>query len=154
MHIHHNDWVLIADGRKALFLVNKGDAELPNLETLRVMEQENPATSEQGTERPGRTHASAGTARSAYEQTDWHQIEETRFAKELAETLYTAAHKGRFKRLIVVAPPTALGDLRKAFHQEVRGRIAAEVNQDLTNMSIDRIEHHLAQLTSPHPEKT
>lgn len=153
MIIQHNDWVLLADGRKALFLVNKGDAELLNLEVIRVMEHENPSTHDQGTDRPGRVNASADIRRSAYQQTDWHQLEEARFAKDIAEALYKAAHQDRFRRLIVAAPPTALGDLRKAFHKEVSDRIAAELNQDLTNLTIDRVEQHMINISSNQSER-
>ena len=35
----HNIWVLIADGEKALFLRNEGDAEYPNLQVVREMHE-------------------------------------------------------------------------------------------------------------------
>ena len=62
--ISHNALVLIGDGRKALFLRNKGTAHQVRLEVEQIMEQDNPATREQGTDRPGRSVASVGTARS------------------------------------------------------------------------------------------
>ena len=77
------------------------------------------------------------------EETDWHRIEKERFAAEIAERLYKLAHRGAFKKLIVVAPPTVLGDMRKELHKEVRDRIVAEVPKTLTNHPIDEIEKHL-----------
>ncbi|MGO4843498.1 host attachment protein, partial [Rhizobiaceae sp. 2RAB30] len=47
-------WVLVADGEKALFLKNSGDAVNPNLDVARKMNEENPPTREQGSDRPGR----------------------------------------------------------------------------------------------------
>lgn len=135
--------VFVGDGAKALFLRNKGDAELVNLVVERILEQENPATRDQGTDRPGRSFASAGTHRSAMEQTDWHQLAEDRFVGEVADALYKQAHAGRFDKLIVVAPPKVLGGLRKAFHKEVADRIAAEVPKDLTKHPLHDIEKHL-----------
>jgi protein required for attachment to host cells len=39
------------------------------------------------------------------------------------------------KALIVVAPPRTLGDLRRAFHADVKERIVAEIDKDLTKQS-------------------
>ena len=60
--ISHNALVLIGDGQKALFLRNKGTAQQVKLEVEQILEQDNPATREQGTDRPGRSVASVGTA--------------------------------------------------------------------------------------------
>jgi protein required for attachment to host cells len=142
--IDHDAWVMVGDGEKALFMRNEGDATYPNLEVLNVLEHENPSTREQGTDRPGRTHSSTGTARSAMQETNWHKLEKHRFAKEIADTLYTAAHKGRYSKLIIAAPPMTMGDLRKAFHKEVSQRVVAEISKDLTNMPPHEIERILA----------
>jgi protein required for attachment to host cells len=45
--------------------------------------------------------------------------------------------------LIVVAPPRTLADLRTAFHADVRARIVAEINKDLTKHPVGDIEKHL-----------
>ncbi len=47
-------WILIADGEKALFLVNAGDEMAYNFEVVRKEEQANPSTTEQATDAPGR----------------------------------------------------------------------------------------------------
>jgi protein required for attachment to host cells len=31
------------------------------------------------------------------QETNWHKLEKHRFAKEIADTLYQAAHKGRYR---------------------------------------------------------
>src|SRR6478609_1973831 len=85
--IPHNALVFVGDSRKALFLRNAGNPGALNFQTERVFEQESLSTAEQGTDAPGRTLASVGTARSAVEQTDWHDIEEKRFARAVAEKL-------------------------------------------------------------------
>ena len=46
--ISHNALVLIGDGQKALFLRNKGTAQQVKLEVEQILEQDNPATREQG----------------------------------------------------------------------------------------------------------
>jgi protein required for attachment to host cells len=141
--IDHDAWVMVGDGEKALFFRNEGDATYPNLEVIDVLKHENPSTREQGSDRPGRTHSSVGTARSAMQETNWHKLEKHRFAKEIADTLYQAAHKGRYQKLILTAPPMIMGDLRKALHKEVSSRVVAEVSKDLTNMPPHEIERVL-----------
>jgi protein required for attachment to host cells len=141
--IDHDAWVMVGDGEKALFFRNEGDARFPNLEVVDVLEHENPSTREQGTDRPGRSSSSVGTARSSMQETNWHKLEKHRFAKEIADTLYQAAHRGRYKKLILTAPPMIMGDLRKALHKEVSSRVVAEISKDLTNMPPHEIERVL-----------
>lgn len=136
--------VFVGDGRKARFLRNRGTRAKVDLVVERVIEQDNPPTREQGTDRPGRRHGSDSVSRSAIEETDWHQQAEQRFAAEIADELYRMGHSQKFVTLIVVAPPKMLGDLRAALHPEVVKRIIAEVPKDLTAVA----ERDLARMLS------
>jgi protein required for attachment to host cells len=142
--ISHNALVLIGDGQKALFLRNKGTAHKVRLEVEQILEQDNPATREQGTDRPGRSVSSVGSARSAVEEVDWHHIAKERFAGEIAEALYRHAHDNRFEKLVVIAPAKVLGNLRKAFHAAVTDRIVGEIPKELTSHPIPHIERLVA----------
>ncbi len=133
-------WVLVADGEKALFLRNDGDAQDPDLNVERIEEQDNPPTREQAANRRGRVMQSATHGRSAYDDTDWHEFEKERFAKDVAEILYKKAHQGAYDHLVVVAGPQVLGVLRDEYHQEVTDRIVAEIPKTLTGHPIDEIE--------------
>lgn len=53
--VAHNSLILVGDGRKALLLRNRGNAQRIDLVVGRIVEQDNPATREQGTDRPGRS---------------------------------------------------------------------------------------------------
>jgi len=141
--IEHDTWVMVGDGERALFFRNEGDAAHPKLEVISVLHHENPLTREQGTDRPGRSHSSTGARRSALDETDWHKLEKHRFAKEIAAALYSAAHSGRYSKLILAAPPMIMGDLRKALHKEVSDKVIAEVSKDLTKMPPHEIERVL-----------
>ena len=143
-NISHNALVLIGDGQKALFLRNKGTAHQVRLEVEHILEQDNPATREQGTDRPGRSISSVGTARSAVEGVDWHLIAKERFAGVIAEALYRHAHDNRFDKLVVIAPAKVLGNLRKAFHAEVTDKIVGEISKELTSHPITDIERLVA----------
>jgi protein required for attachment to host cells len=48
------------------------------------------------------------------------------------------------KALVVVAPPRTLADLRHAFGVDVKKRIIAEIDKDLTKHPIHEIEARLA----------
>lgn len=138
-------WVLIADGEKALFLVNQTDGEDPFLEVFREEEQENPANRDQAANHPGRFNDGPNVQRSAVQDTDWHQLAKDRFAGELAEILYKKAHQGAFERLVLVAPPHTLGELRQEIHKEVADRVVAEVPKTLTNHPLTEIETLVAR---------
>jgi protein required for attachment to host cells len=133
MLIPQDTLVLVGDGRKAMFLRNKGGAGHPDLFAERIMEHDNPPTREQGSDRPGRYSGPGGAPRSAVEQTDWHQQAEDRFAAAVAEVLYKKAHEHDFEQLIVVAPPRTLGTLRSVFRKELAQKVRAEVPKDLTS---------------------
>ncbi|RCS23459.1 host attachment protein [Phyllobacterium salinisoli] len=143
IRLEHDIWLLVADGEKALFLRNEGDAEYPNLEVVQKIHDENPPTREQGTDAPGRHADSTGPHKSSFEETDWHRIEKERFADQLAEWLYKLAHRDRFKKIVLVAPPPVLGTLRKELHKEVSARVAGEIPKTLTNHSVADIEQVL-----------
>lgn len=138
--LKHDGWVVVADGEKALFLRNVGDETYPNLEVFREMQQDNPPDREQGTDRPGRLNDAGPNHRSGVEETDWHEIGKERFAKNVSDRLYKWAHAGKFDKLVIVAPPRVLGDIRKELHQEVTSRLVGEVAKDLTNHPVDKIE--------------
>jgi protein required for attachment to host cells len=143
-HIHPQALILVGDGEKAIFLRNIGSLQQLKLTVERVLDQENPPTREQGTDRPGRSHSSDGNSRSAMEETDWHQLAEDRFAAQISQALYKLTRARRFDELIVVAPPKVLGELRDSFHKEVSARITAEIPKELTNHSLPEIEKLLA----------
>jgi protein required for attachment to host cells len=142
--VPYNSLVLVGDGQKALFLRNRGNAQHIDLIVERVLEQDNPATREQGTDRPGRRSTANLGTRSAMQEVDWHHIAKERFVHEIAEALYRQAHANLFKKLVIVAPPKVLGNLREAFHAEVLHRITAEIPKELTSHPVSEIERLVA----------
>lgn len=137
-------WVLVGDGRKALVLRNIGDDAFPNLKTIDVFnDAANPATSQLGTDRPGRTSYEGGR-HSALQQTDWHDIGEQRFAQHVAAALEARERDGAFASLIVVAPPRTLAELRRSFSDRLRAKVIREVDKDLTKHPIHEIEKLLS----------
>jgi protein required for attachment to host cells len=151
--IPRNALVMVADGERAVFLRNVGSPLQPQLTVENVVEQDNPATRELGTDRPTRgadfsanSSNNVGAPRSNIEQTDWHQQNEDRFAKGMAENLYQLAHAGRFDHLVIVAPPKVLGTLRQELHKEVLQRLVAEVPKEFAQASVATIQDELSRL--------
>jgi protein required for attachment to host cells len=148
MQVPHDAVVMVADGRKMLFLRNEGDAEFPNLQVeKKVVDKHNPDHNEQATDLAG---GAMGTRTSGaqwgagnMEEVDFHQLEEDRFAAEAAELLKERALRGEFESLIIVAPPRTLGELRKHYHTEVAERITAEIDKNLTGHTVPQIEEAL-----------
>lgn len=138
--LEHDIWVVVADGEKALFLRNEGDEKYPNLEVARELHENNPATHDQGTDRPGRFNDGPSVHRSAVQETDWHRIAKERFADEIAERLYKMAHRGDYRKVVLVAPPLVLGEMRKKLHKEVESKVVAEVPKTLTGHPVPEIE--------------
>ncbi|MGE5721998.1 MAG: host attachment family protein [Sphingomonadales bacterium] len=147
MHIRNNCCVLVTDGRKSLFFRNEGDARFPNLKALRKWEDENPADRDQKSDAPGRSFASPGGGgrRSAFTESDFHEVEESRFAARIADFLREQALAGGFDELIVVAPPRTLGELRKHYHREVERRVTAEIAKDLVKHPVSEIERLISR---------
>lgn len=142
-------WVLIADGEKALFLENAVDAQDPDLNVVRLEAQDNPSDREQSANRPGRMPDPGPGQRSALDDTDWHLLAKERFARDLADILYAKAHAGAFERIVLVAPPKTLGELRDALHKEVRDRVVGELAKDFTNHPLDEVETLLKREFDP-----
>jgi protein required for attachment to host cells len=135
--------VMVGDGRKALFLRNKGAQTHVELVAERVLEQADPPTREQGTDRPGRYRSASGP-KSAFEEVDWHQLAEDRFAAEIGGALNKLALENKFNHLILVAPPKVLGALRARLHKETAGRVVGEIAKDLTSHPIPDIARSLS----------
>lgn len=141
----HDALILIGDGRKALLLRNQGDEKFANLVTERVLENlESPENAENG-DRPGRVFPAAhASARSAVEGHDPHEAEAHRFAARAAHELEQVFRARATKAVVIAAPAKTLADLRHVLHGDVKSRILAEIDKDLTKMPVWEIEKHLA----------
>jgi protein required for attachment to host cells len=152
LRIASDDWVVVCDGRKALLTVNAGDAEYINLRVVEEHESKTPATRELGTDRPGRVQQSAGGSavgrggsRSGIEQTDWHDEAERAFLRTIAERINRAIADGEAKRIVIAAPPRALGALRPLFSAATNTALVGALDKDYVNLPLSEIEKHLKQ---------
>ena len=150
MALPNQTLVLVADGRKMLFLRNHGDQNQIDLRTEAHDEREDRKDSDIKTDAPGAIGQSAGySGRVAYEETDFHQQEEDLWVRDAAEQLKKRALSNDFEDLVIVAPPKALGVLRKDLHKEVERRILFTCNKEMTDRPIPDIEHLLIGEANP-----
>lgn len=143
----HKTWVVVANGTAARALANDGVGKGLVPDPALTMSIEDPPSRDLGTDRPGRVHDRFGPGRHAMEpKVDWHRQEKSRFAKAVAERLESAARDGAFDRLVLVAPPTAMGDLRAALGDRVRAMVTGEITKDLTHEPDAAIEGHVGEV--------
>jgi protein required for attachment to host cells len=153
MPLPHDALVLVADGRKMLFLRNHGDDNQIDLRTEAHDQREDHKDRELRTDAQGAAPHSAGAhgsgigaqggghvSRQTMEETDFHQQEEDRWVKEAADELKRRALRNDFEALAIIAPPKALGTLRKALHKEVERRIVCTVNKEMSGRPLPDIE--------------
>lgn len=68
------------------------------------------------------------------------------FAQDLSSWLEEAARADSFDRLVLIAAPRTLGDIRPYLHKSVQDRIVAEVNKELTKMNERQLEEELKDI--------
>jgi len=141
MPLPHDALVLVADGRKMLFFRNHGDENQIDLRTeahdaRRYQRKDRDIK----TDAPGTVKQSFGYGHSTYEEPDFQQQEEDRWIKDAADELKARVLRNDFDALAIVAPPKALGVLKKCLHKEVERRIVCTVDKEMTGRPIPDIE--------------
>jgi protein required for attachment to host cells len=140
-------WILIADGAHARLFVNAGVGK--GLEP--ALDQEfigvNLPSRDIASDRPGRTFDSVGPGRHAMQlPTDPHRYEKQAFARELAQRLDEARKEGRFDRIVVIASPETLGDLRASFSKPLLDAIHGELPKNLIKVSIHELPAYVSEV--------
>lgn len=142
-------WIVVADGQRARFLLNDGPGK--GLQPTGPQELTNPDSGKPtrglGTDKPGRAFADHSGTRSAMEpRADWHRQSKQIFAHHVAKAIDKAAQDAVFDRLVIVAPPATLGELRTSLGEAAAARIQGELAKDLTMFSVHDLAGHLADL--------
>jgi protein required for attachment to host cells len=149
MPLPHNALVLVADGRKMLFFRNHGDENQIDLRTESHDARQDRKERYFRTDAPGTVQQSFGYGHSTYEETDFKQQEEDRWIKDAADELKARVLRNDFDALAIVAPPKALGVLKKCLHKEVERRIIRTVNKEMSGRPVPDIEALLSSHTAP-----
>jgi protein required for attachment to host cells len=149
MAIPHGALVLVADGKKMLWLRNQGDSDLIDLRTESHDQRDDPMDREIKTDAPGTQGQRWGDGRPAMDEVDFHQQGEDRWIRDAAEEVNRRALSNDFDALAVIIPPTALGEFRKKLHKEAERRIVLTVNKEMTDRPIPDIEELLVGEGAP-----
>jgi len=140
-------WILIADGARARIFANLGPGKGMTLVEGGVLTTDHVPSRELSSDRPGRTFESANVLRHAIDPAqDPHRELKRAFAVRLAALIEERLAESDFDRLVLVAPPVTLGDLRAALSKPARERVSAELDNDLTNTPVEELPRHLASV--------
>lgn len=140
-------WILLADSSHARIYLNDGVGK--GLEPVADGTFDEPIlpTREISADKPGVSFSSAGEGRRSMQPaTDPNRQAKLTFAKRLTVFLEQANNNREFDRLILVAPPRMLGDLRSAMSARIAGLVYGELNKDLTHISEQELPGHLTGL--------
>nr|WP_306263602.1 host attachment family protein [Pararhizobium sp. IMCC3301] len=127
--IPHGALIVIATGEEAKFFRNEGKQGTIKLKAERTMT-------------PGDMADEGPSGKMPPDHSDQENNEAT-FSKILSNHLYKEAHAGKFDKLVLVADPDTLGEMRPQLHQEVTDKIIMELSKTLINSPTDDIEKSL-----------
>jgi protein required for attachment to host cells len=137
-------WIVVADGAHARVFEEKHP-----LAALQELSEEEMA--QRGSDRPqtpqgGTVHERAGSGRHSGHDDSPKEEAEHRFLKRLADHLDHAAHAKAFDKLVLVAPPKALGLLRGELSAAVTKLVEVSDPHDRVKESAGDLHKHLKKL--------
>ena len=143
-------WILIADGARGRVLENDGPGKGVQQVEGCDYRASHEADREINADRPCRTHDSAGHGRHAMEASaSPHRIAKADFARTLLGDLERKLAAGAFDRLVIIAPPKTLGDMRQHMSGSLKACLIGEIHKDLTQVPNDAIAPHLENVLAP-----
>ena len=136
-------WILVANASRARLFSTDELAENWTLreefyhEESRVLSHE---LQSQPDKLEGGIRRKPETERSAH---GLQEQEQERFARQLAERLDQGLNAQAFERLVVAAPPTFLGMLRKAISPQVQKRLMLDLRADYSNVPVRELPERI-----------
>ncbi|MDH5394179.1 MAG: host attachment protein [Gammaproteobacteria bacterium] len=98
---------------------------------------------------PGKDIGGDGSGAHAYQsKTDPKKHQQIEFSRQVARYLNDADHHHKLSKLLIVATPSFLGDLRSQLSHETSKKVVFELDKDLTQHSVDEIRSHLPKTWS------
>jgi len=143
----NNIWILVAHRGGARVFENKGPGKGLNL----LHDIPHPAgrlkNKDIGADKPGRSFDSRGQARHALssEQEPTAHVAE-QFAKQLSSMLDDGRNQHRYGKLVLVAEPRFLGNLRAALSPPTAALVTAAVDKDLGGVEAHNMPKHLGEV--------
>ena len=137
-------WVLVAESCRAKFYTARNrSAPITEIEALAHPEgrlHEGDLVSDSA----GSDGGSVGQGRHIMnDKTSAKEQQAHGFAKDLAHRLDSARNKGKFKNLVLVAPPSFLGLLRDNLSKEVMAMVSNQVDKNLVQKPAEAVREYL-----------
>jgi protein required for attachment to host cells len=76
---------------------------------------------------------------------DFHEVEEARFLEDLAQAIEVEMSAGQFFKLVIMAPPRALGLLRESLSADILDKVELVLPKDYLNTPISDLEEILTR---------
>ena len=131
MDVPQNATIAVVDGENFQLYRNTGHGGEVKLTEQRQHDSE---------DRPSDSGRSSSSANPAAKQ-----MEEDAFGKGVTEKLNTMVLENRIEKLIIIAAPRSLGEMRRNYHTKLQDVLIGEIDKTLTGASIDEITKALAQ---------
>jgi len=141
--------IVVADSSRArIFTVDTAHSPLNEIETIvhpegRMHEQDMVSDS------PGKAAGKGGGGDHAFqEKIEPKEQELITFAIRIADYLESARKANQLKKLVIIAAPEFLGELRKHLSAETNEKIVYELDKNIAHHSEEDIRKHLSQFLS------
>ncbi|MFO7567034.1 MAG: host attachment protein [Enhygromyxa sp.] len=107
---------------------------------------ERPSPGDRNADRPGRAFESANEGRHAMEPpSSYQEIERREMAAELAGVAHQAIDDFEVDRLVLIAEPKLLGELRQALRKSAREKVVLEIDKHLTGIDDTELARRLSE---------
>jgi len=141
------NWILVADGQRAQVYQSEGWGHGLHPVEGTHFEGKSAASHKLGTDKPGRVYSHAqGRASAVGESDSLHRAAKEHFVKSVAGLVDKASHENAFDRLVVIAPPEALGEIRATLSDQTKKKIVHELHKDLTHLPLPELQKQLSEL--------
>jgi protein required for attachment to host cells len=132
MQLPQGATVAVADGEKLNLFKNIGDEASPSLTPLAPADVDS------------HNAGSGGRHHSSSANPDASQAEEDGFSAGVADLLNRQVLAGKISKLVIIAAPRTLGELRKHYHAKLSDLLIGEIAKDLTGHPVKDIEKTIA----------
>ena len=140
-----NTWVVVADGTRARLFNRHKNRTLEEFDTL-LSPEHRLHEGDLVTDRDGRSFDSAGSGRHAMGNKNAAKDHEmANFARRLAARLDEGRNAGQLERLVLIAPPRFLGQLRANLSGPASDLVALTIGKELTTLPAAKLEAHVPE---------
>ena len=132
-------WIVVADGSRARCFTMKADRSLVEFESL-VSPEHRLHEADLTSDRAGRTFDSRGSGRHAMEPRHTAINQEVlSFSNRLADRIEQSRIAGEIDRLVLVAPPKFLGQLRSSLSNASAKLVVLSIDKEMATATADEL---------------